>query len=44
MSISAFITMIVVLGTLWGGFLIVLTLAVKKEKKKGQPNDKEWKK
>jgi hypothetical protein len=39
MSLSALITMIVVLGVLWGGFVAVLALAVIKENKKNLKKD-----
>ena len=41
MSISTLITMIIVLGILWGGFLTVLALAISKEKKKSVKRDRE---
>jgi len=34
MTVSALITMVIVLGIVWGGFLIVLILAVSREKNK----------
>ena len=39
MSLAALITMIVVLGILWGGFLTLLALAVSKENKKRREKD-----
>lgn len=37
MSTAAVITMIVVVGIVWGGFTFVLTTALRKERKKSQP-------
>jgi hypothetical protein len=39
MNLSTLITMIVVLGVLWGGFLTALALAVSREKRKGLEKD-----
>lgn len=43
MSTAGLVTMIIVLGILWGGFLVVLALAVSKEKRKGHVKDREGK-
>jgi LPS O-antigen subunit length determinant protein (WzzB/FepE family) len=34
MSLLSIIVMIFVVGTVWGGFIILLTIAAKKEKRK----------
>jgi len=39
MSVWALITMIVVLGILWGGFVAVLALAISKENRKNLRKD-----
>ena len=35
MSTSAVVTMVLILGFVWGGFLLALTTAVRKESEKG---------
>jgi hypothetical protein len=37
-STAALITMILVLGVVWGGFVLALRLALKKEKTKSRDN------
>lgn len=34
MPLEAILTMVIVVGTVWGGFVFVLTLALKKERQK----------
>ncbi|MGW8179545.1 MAG: hypothetical protein ACWGQW_12425 [bacterium] len=43
MSFLTLMTMIIVLGILWGGFLTGLALAVTKEKKKSPQKGEAWK-
>ncbi len=35
MNFTTLLTMILVAGTVWGGFIFFLSLAIKKEKRKG---------